>query len=271
MSQDIRVLVGDDDVNDRFFLEWGFREVCPYVRLDFARSGEEVVEYLADSSRPRPSLLIIDSMMPKKDGFSVLAWLRTRKELEQLPVVMLSGLPHEKYDARALGVRAYIRKPHDLEELKALVQGWKQKYLDPIRLEPPKPNEHPEFQLLVADSSGTLRTLLQKSVAEIWPDASLAFFRDSVEVIKYFEENAQSASSLLLMDLGLASLDTLRWLRKRRGLVELPIILWTAAPVQIEETLAREYGVTEYLKKPYTVAELLQSVRELAGRYRINA
>src|SRR5689334_8309056 len=120
MTQDIRVLVGDDDVNDRFLLEWGFREVCPSVRLDFARSGDDVIQALEDTSRPMPSLLIIDSMMPRRDGFAVLEWMRTKNEFEQLPVVMLSGQPYEKNEARAreLSVRSYIEKPHDLDELK---------------------------------------------------------------------------------------------------------------------------------------------------------
>ena len=132
MSQNIRVLVGDDDVNDRFFLEWGFKQTSPYVRLDFARTGDEVIQHLEDSSRPKPALLIIDSMMPCRDGFAVLQWLRAKQEFSLLPVVMLSGQPYDKNEALAqrLGVSEYAGKPHDLDELKALIESWKQKYLD---------------------------------------------------------------------------------------------------------------------------------------------
>jgi len=269
MNQIIRVLVGDDDINDRFFLEWGFKEACPYVQVEFARSGDDVINSLEDTSHPIPSLLILDSMMPRRDGFAVLEWLRARKVFEQLPVVMLSGQPYEKNEARArqLGVRAYVGKPHDLEELKALVRSWKQKYLDPIKLQPSKPDDQRGFQLLVGDSSSSFRTFIQKVAAQVCPDAAVSFFRDSVEVAIHFEEKLLPSPSLLLLDLGTASLEALKWLRCERGLVELPIIIWTSTPTRIEEELAREFGVTEYLKKPNTFPGLLQSIYDFAQRF----
>jgi DNA-binding response OmpR family regulator len=139
MSQNMRVLVGDDDINDRFFLKWGFQQISPSVRLDFARTGDEIIQHLEDASQPTPALLIIDSMMPRRDGFAVLQWLRARRKFRLLPIVMLSSLPYDKneYRARALGVSEYVGKPNDLDELKALVRRWNQKYLDPVLLQPP--------------------------------------------------------------------------------------------------------------------------------------
>jgi len=269
MSQDIRVLVGDDDVNDRFFLEWGFKQTSPSVRLDFARTGEEVIQNLEDTSLPKPALLIIDSMMPGRDGFAVLQWLRARKEFRLLPIIMLSGQPYDKNElqARALGVSEYIGKPHDLDELKALVQSWTQKYLTPINLQPPNPNEQGRLQLLVADTSGTFRKFVQKVAAEVCPDAALILFQESVEVLRHFEQNRKPTPALLLLDLGTASVEVLKWLRRDRLLLDLPIIIWSSTPVRIEEELAREFGVTEYLKKPNTFAGLLQSIFDFAQRY----
>jgi CheY-like chemotaxis protein len=269
MSQDIRVLVGDDDVNDRFFLEWGFKEVCPYVHVEFARTGDDIIHYLEDSSRPKPSLLIIDSLMPRRDGFSVLQWLRTEKDFGQFPIVMLSGQPYDKNEARAraLGVSEYVGKPHDLDELKALVQRWKQQYLDPIRLPPSNPTDQTQFQLLIADGNGTFRTFIQKVAAEACPHAALRFFRNGVEVLQYFKENSQPAPALLLLDLGTGSVETLRWLRLERRLTELPIVIWTSTPLRIEEEFARKFGVTEYVKKPNTFAGLLQSIYDFAHCY----
>ena len=269
MSQNIRVLVGDDDVNDRFFLEWGFKETAPSVRLDFARTGEEIIQHLEDSSRPVPSLLILDSMMPGLDGFAVLQRLRANKEFRRLPIVMLSGLPYDKNleRARALGVSQYIGKPHDLDELKALVLSWKEKYLDPIRLQPSSPGEQSRFQLLVADSSSTFGTFVQKVAAEVCPDASLTLFQDGVEVLRHFEQNRQAAPALLLLDLGTASVEVLKWLRRDRLLLELPIIVWTSTPVRVEEELAHAFGATEYVKKPNTFSGLLQSIFDFAQRY----
>jgi CheY-like chemotaxis protein len=131
MKRDIRVLVGDDSADDRYLIGRAFQKACPQVTLDFARSGEEVIQFLEDPSQVMPSLLLIDSMMAKKNGFDVVTWLRTKKDFEQLPVVMLSGQLSEKNAARAteLGVNAYVAKPHDLEGLEKLIEGIGQKYL----------------------------------------------------------------------------------------------------------------------------------------------
>ena len=131
MNRNVRVLVGDDSADDRYFVGRAFQKTCPHVTVDFARSGEEVIQVLEDTSRAKPSLLIIDSMMAKKNGFDVVTWLRTKKEFEQLPVVMMSGQLSETNAARAqeLGVKAYVAKPDDLESLERLIESLGRKYL----------------------------------------------------------------------------------------------------------------------------------------------
>jgi len=126
-------LVGDDDVNDRVLAGWAFKKLCPHVRVDFVRSGEEAIRYLEDKSHPPPALVILDSMEPRMDGFEVVTWLRTQKDLEQTSVIMWSGLTHEKNAARArgLGVKDYVTKPHDPDDLANLIRSWRRSYLTP--------------------------------------------------------------------------------------------------------------------------------------------
>ena len=131
MNRNFRVLVGDDSADDRYLVGRAFQKACPEVTVDFARSGEEVIEILEDTLRAVPSLLIIDSMMAKQNGFDVVTWLRTKKEFQQLPVVMISGQLSEKNAARAqeLGVNAYVAKPDDLESLEKLIKRLAREYL----------------------------------------------------------------------------------------------------------------------------------------------
>ena|ERR1043166_1108856 len=131
MNRAIRVIVGEDDPNDRYFLERAFEKCCPQATVDFARNGQEVLQYLEDASRPAPALLIIDSMMSKMSGFDVLNWLRAKKEFEELPVVMLSGQVSEAnaQRAREFGVKDYLAKPDDIAELRTLVEELARKYL----------------------------------------------------------------------------------------------------------------------------------------------
>jgi len=133
MSHEIRVLVGDDDVNDRVLVGWAFKKLCPHVRVDFVRSGEEAIRYLEDKSHPKPALVILDSMEPGIDGFEVVTWIRAHEDLAQTPVVMWSGQVYEKNVARArgLGVKDYVSKPHETDELANLIRNWRRSYLTP--------------------------------------------------------------------------------------------------------------------------------------------
>jgi len=131
MNRSIRVIVGDDDANDRFFLQRAFQKIYPDVTVDIARNGEEVIHFLKNDSQPVPSLLLIDSMMTKINGFDVLEWLRPQKQFQQLPVVMLTGQLSDANATRAreYGVKAYLTKPEDMTGLEALVKDLGEKFL----------------------------------------------------------------------------------------------------------------------------------------------
>lgn len=133
MNRDIRVIVGEDDANDRFFLARAFEKYCPHITVEFASSGEEVMRCLEAASRPAPALLILDSMMSKMNGFDVLKWLRAKNEYADLPVVMWSGQLSEANAKRAaeFGVKQYVAKPNDMSGMRALVETLRREYLQP--------------------------------------------------------------------------------------------------------------------------------------------
>jgi CheY-like chemotaxis protein len=131
MNRNFRVVVGDDNANDRYLLQRAFRKMCPHVIVDFAQNGEEVIGLLKDVSRTVPLLLIIDSMMVKLNGFDVLTWLRTQQQMKDLPVIMLTGQLSDNNATRAreFGVEAYLAKPDDFAGLEAIVKDLDRKYL----------------------------------------------------------------------------------------------------------------------------------------------
>src|SRR5712675_2639123 len=143
MSHEIRVLVGDDEVNDRVLVGWAFKKLCPHVRVDFVRSGDEAIRYLDDKSHPKPALVILDSMEPEIDGFEVVTWIRAHEDLAEMAVVMWSGQGYEKNAARArgLGVKEYVSKPHDPDDLANLIRAWRRSYLTPSSFGANAPNQ----------------------------------------------------------------------------------------------------------------------------------
>ena len=73
----------------------------------------------------QPDLVILDILMPKRDGFSVCQEMQSRAETMFIPVIMLTcqDSPAEKEKGLALGADEYITKPFKIEELLARIES----------------------------------------------------------------------------------------------------------------------------------------------------
>lgn len=76
------------------------------------QSGEQA---LAQIERFAPDLLLLDVMLEHMDGLDLLRELSTRRDLQQVPVVLLSGYiePERLAQFALLGVRQALKKPFD--------------------------------------------------------------------------------------------------------------------------------------------------------------
>src|SRR5947209_832822 len=98
--------------------------------------GARAIEYLggegpyADRDRfPLPSLLLLDLKMPRRNGFDVLSWIRSRTGINRLPVIVFSTSadPTDLNRAYDLGANSYAVKPSGIEGLVDLLnylEGW---------------------------------------------------------------------------------------------------------------------------------------------------
>ena len=73
------------------------------IETSLAVDGEEAV---AKITREKPDLVILDLMIPKKDGFDVLSDIKKIPELASIPVIVLSNLGQQADQDRALGLGA---------------------------------------------------------------------------------------------------------------------------------------------------------------------
>jgi len=76
-----------------------------------AADGEEALNLLTEQGI-RPDLILLDLILPKKNGFEVLETIRQDPTLEKLPVVIISNLgqPSDIDRGKALGVIDYFVK-----------------------------------------------------------------------------------------------------------------------------------------------------------------
>ncbi len=114
------ILVVEDDADIRQLL-WRYLEKEKYQVL-LAKDGEEGLE-LAEAQRP--DVIILDLMLPKRDGLSVLKELRGRTEFASIPVLILTakGDEADRVVGLELGADDYVSKPFSPREVAARVKA----------------------------------------------------------------------------------------------------------------------------------------------------
>jgi PAS domain S-box-containing protein len=112
-----RVIVADDNADMRTYLR---DLLAPVYAVETAADGEQA---LAAARRQRPELILSDVIMPRLDGFGLLAAIRGDESLRGVPVVLLSARAGE--EARIEGFDAgaddYMTKPFAARELTARI------------------------------------------------------------------------------------------------------------------------------------------------------
>jgi len=111
-----RVLVVDDEVHIFKLVEFRLRNLGHQTL--WAYDGGQALEMI---SNQRPDLLLLDVMMPVMDGFQVLKLLKSSKDTQDIPVVMLTSREAEKAIVSAFeaGADDYVVKPFSFPELLA--------------------------------------------------------------------------------------------------------------------------------------------------------
>ena len=90
-------------------------------RVVAAADGEEGIQRVTEE---RPDLVICDILMPRVDGFGVLAALRSRPETATIPFIFLTASADKDDLARGLksGANEYVTKPFKIAGLMAAVR-----------------------------------------------------------------------------------------------------------------------------------------------------
>lgn len=94
------------------------------VTTSVASDGEEAVTKIITE---KPDLIILDLMVPKKDGFAVLEEIKKDPTTAHIPVIVLSNLGQQKDQERAmaLGASEYLIKvDYPIQEVVNKVKGY---------------------------------------------------------------------------------------------------------------------------------------------------
>lgn len=131
----IRVMLADDNQNMLCLLADYFSHKEDIEVVAMVSDGTEI----ADAVRAnRPDLLVMDIIMPHKDGFMALEEIRQLEENIRPRVIVLTGLSREDFIARAmeLGASYYMVKPFDMHLLYSRMMEIMGKDKASVRIEP---------------------------------------------------------------------------------------------------------------------------------------
>lgn len=115
-----KILVADDEKN-----------IAKLVKVNLERAGFEVVvasdgiEALKKVEEEKPDLIVLDIMMPRMDGITVLKKLKEKEETKSIPIVMLTVKAEDEDIFRGWqeGADSYLTKPFNPAEVVIIVQG----------------------------------------------------------------------------------------------------------------------------------------------------
>src|SRR5438128_1305372 len=111
------VLIVDDDADVRDAMEFLLRSEG--YRTVTAADGDDALTKLRAGLEP--CLILLDLMMPWKDGFQFRQEQMRDPRLSAIPVVVLSGRHQPEIDAPLLNAAAYVQKPVDPATLLPLI------------------------------------------------------------------------------------------------------------------------------------------------------
>ncbi|MBQ7706582.1 MAG: EAL domain-containing protein [Lachnospiraceae bacterium] len=107
------ILIVDDEFANREILGNIFNGV---YEVTYAEDGEQAMEILGE--RPYDfSLILLDLLMPKMDGFTVIKLCKENELLKRIPIIVMTSEKDAEIESIKLGAIDFITKPYDMPEV----------------------------------------------------------------------------------------------------------------------------------------------------------
>ena len=144
-SQPIRILVAEDDADDRMMIKDAFEESRLGNPVDFVEDGVQLMNYLSRDGEYSnlkdmafPGFILLDLNMPRKDGRTALREIKASPILQRIPIVILTTSKAEEDIVRTynLGVNSFICKPVTFDSLVEIVKTVGRYWIEIVSLPP---------------------------------------------------------------------------------------------------------------------------------------
>jgi PAS domain S-box-containing protein len=235
------ILVIDDDptvrgLMTRLLSREGF---CVVTAAD----GEEGLRLARQSP---PDLITLDIMMPRVDGWDVMATLKSDPVLADIPIFLVT-VDDNRNLGFAMGAAEYLTKPIDRGRLSTVLK----KYRNPCRK---------CSALVVEDDEATRRMIRHVLEQEGWSVTEAEDGRSALASM------ARARPELILLDLIMSGMDGFEFvemMRKNESWRNVPVVVVTSKTIDQQDRLRLNGSVQKIVSKgAYSRAELLREVRQ---------
>lgn len=235
------ILIVEDDVNfARSLLDYTHKK--GYKGIVSVR-GDEVMEL---ASIYQPAGILLDIQLPVKDGWEVMEMLKTSSLTRHIPVHIMSSLEF-RYQSLSKGAVDFINKPVAYEQMQDIFKKIEQVL-----------TANPRKVLIVEENTKHAK--------------ALAYFLETHEVSAEIRDNVndsvqalnQQQVNCVILDMGVPdqnAYDTLEEVKKRPGLENLPIIIFTGKSLsRAEELRIKKYADSIVIKTAHSYKRILDEV-----------
>jgi two-component system response regulator len=111
----------DDEEDQAYLVELAAKRLRAFSEIVVETASRTALAHLDDRIRTGarlPDLILMDWKMPCMGGSELIEAFKSRDELRGVPIVVVSSSVYERdrFDAEALGCRAFVQKPGSFEE-----------------------------------------------------------------------------------------------------------------------------------------------------------
>ena len=231
------ILLVDDDKATHDVVKRAIKKEGHNVYSTF--DGDEGVD---QARKIKPKLILLDVLMPGRDGWSVLKEIKNDKNLKDVPVVITSVLNEESL-ASSLGADDYMKKPIDRTFFLNIVK----RYIT-----------EKDQKVLIVDDDENTRDLLAKILNnEGYMSIDAKNGEDALERVK-------EKPDLIVLDLDMPRMDGFEFIeRSRADGINIPIVVFSGKDITaVEEKMLGKY--TEgIVKKESKVESLVKEVNQI--------
>jgi CheY-like chemotaxis protein/nitrogen-specific signal transduction histidine kinase len=265
-----RTLIVDDNFTNRRILQTILTRMgVPHAEVESGRAAIQVLETAKRTNHPF-ALILLDSQMPKMDGFALAELIQKDSDLRSLAILMLTsaGQLGDAARCRELGIRGYLVKPfHQLELMQAIFAVLNNKTPRgenlPLVTRHSLQEEKHHARVLVAEDNLVNQKLAVRLLEKRGYAVKIAI--DGKAAVEAFEKDE---FDIVLMDIqmpGMNGFEATAFIREKEKLTgeHIPIIALTANALKGDKELCIAAGMDGYISKPIQAAELISMIEKL--------